>query len=305
MRKHPDSDPQAVHPGQEKLPVTPEAQPHKDAPRYEGAEIPSPHREEHYRERIHYLQNHLHQIRTEYQSLRLQKGGFGFKALAATAVAGIVFGFFLHAFFFHPRDLQTEALKRFREKHQFDIEFALSNGQFEKAEKMLQEAETNWRFYPIKQYINLLQKTVASTKRGDGKTTDMMGFSLSPDHKLPVQLMEKPTKSLVVTEAGLPIYTEGSYTGDKLGNLKKGQKVGFWDRTRQLDKQKVHFKGQVVTVEDYWYEVETPEGVKGWVYGFYTNYSLRRILDAPPPADSSATKAQTPPAQQVSLPANR
>jgi hypothetical protein len=112
------------------------------------------------------LQQELHQLQKDYESLRVQKGGFGFKALfgsgfMATLVA-IAFGYFL----FRPsKDLHAQLFEHLQKDHQFNIEYAIGQGQFIQAEEMLKSSLEKPENAPIYPEIQMIYKIVSAAKR--------------------------------------------------------------------------------------------------------------------------------------------
>ena len=89
------------------------------------------------REQNKTLQQETHQLQRDYASLRLQKGGFGFKTLLLTGFLGTVVGIILCYLFFRPKDNDQEVFRQFREQHQFNLELAISKGEFATVDSLL------------------------------------------------------------------------------------------------------------------------------------------------------------------------
>jgi hypothetical protein len=89
----------------------------------------------------------------------------------------------------------------------------------------------------------------------------------------------KPVRSLVVIYNGtVNIHTEALFDAPILATIKKKDKIDQWDRTQELAKtHTTNSNGKKGIAEDYWYEVETKDGMKGWVFGFFTNASMNRF----------------------------
>ncbi|MEO6760094.1 MAG: hypothetical protein ABIO24_11625 [Saprospiraceae bacterium] len=88
-------------------------------------------------EQVKSLQAETHRLQRNYASLRLQKGGFGFKTMLLTGFVGTVVGLALCYLFFRPRDQDQEVFRQFREQHQFNLELAISNGEFAQVDSVL------------------------------------------------------------------------------------------------------------------------------------------------------------------------
>lgn len=75
-------------------------------------------------------QEQTHQLQRDYASLRLQKGGFGFKMLLFVGMIGTIVGLIACYLFLRPKNVEAEVFRKFKEQHQFDIEIAISKGEF-------------------------------------------------------------------------------------------------------------------------------------------------------------------------------
>ena len=82
-------------------------------------------------------QQESHQLQRDYASLRLQKGGFGFKTILFTGMVGTIVGLILCYLFFRPKDQDAELFRQFREQHQFNLELAISKGEFAQVDSLL------------------------------------------------------------------------------------------------------------------------------------------------------------------------
>ncbi len=83
------------------------------------------------------LQAETHQLQRDYASLRLQKGGFGFKSLLFAGTVGTFLGLGACYLFFRPKNMETETFQRFREENQFNLELAISQGEFAQVDSVL------------------------------------------------------------------------------------------------------------------------------------------------------------------------
>lgn len=114
------------------------------------------------------LQEEFRHSQHDYESLRIQKGGFGFKTLMASGLAATLVGFIFCYLFFRPKDEHTETFRRFRQEHQFNIEYAIGQGQFELAENALKESLEKPENALIRPEIELNYKIVSAAKRRCG-----------------------------------------------------------------------------------------------------------------------------------------
>ncbi|MEI6410421.1 MAG: hypothetical protein WCR52_13620 [Bacteroidota bacterium] len=111
------------------------------------------------------LQKELHKIQGDYESLRLQKGGFGFKTILATGFVGTVVGIVVCYVLFKPKDQHVAAFERFRHETQFNIEYAISEGQFIQAEEVLKVSLEKPENELVKPEIQMMYKIVSAAKR--------------------------------------------------------------------------------------------------------------------------------------------
>jgi len=83
------------------------------------------------------LQTEAQQLERDYALLRLQKGGFGFKTMLLTGFIGTLVGLVLCYLFFRPTDNDQEVFRQFREQNQFNLELAISQGEFARVDSVL------------------------------------------------------------------------------------------------------------------------------------------------------------------------
>ena len=128
--------------------------------------------QKHLQERDHWHSQHwdAHQenrhLKQDYESLRLQKGGFGFKMLLAVGFSAALFGLVSCYLFFRLKNDETKTFQRFTREHQFRFEYALSHGQFEEVEAALRSSAQQPEFQPVRTEIEFTQKVVEAAKRG-------------------------------------------------------------------------------------------------------------------------------------------
>lgn len=128
--------------------------------------------QKHLQERDHWHSQHWdahqdnRQLQQDYESLRLQKGGFGFKMLLAVGFAGALFGLVSCYLFFRLKNDETKTFQHFTRQHQFQFEYALSHGQFEEVEATLRGSQSQPEFQAIQPEIEFTKKIVEAAKRG-------------------------------------------------------------------------------------------------------------------------------------------
>jgi len=76
----------------------------------------------------------------DYESLRIQKGGFGFKMLLFSGLMGFVLAVMLCFVYIKlkPKEAHLVAFRRFQRENLFNYELAISRGQFDEVEKSLE-----------------------------------------------------------------------------------------------------------------------------------------------------------------------
>jgi hypothetical protein len=120
--------------------------------------------------RVKALEDDTHQWQHDYERLRVQKGGFGFKALMLSGFAGFMFGALVCYAFFRPRDHDAAAFTAFREANQFQYELALSKGRFDDVEEALRVEAALPENAAIEPELEFARKLVLAASRGaEGK----------------------------------------------------------------------------------------------------------------------------------------
>lgn len=131
--------------------------------------------QKHLQERDHWHGQHweAHQesrrLQHDYEALRLQKGGFGFKMLLAVGFLAALLGLVSCYVFFRFKSTDTKTFQHFTREHQFRFEYALSHGQFEEVEAALRNSAQHPEFHSIQPEIEFTKKIVEAAKRGCGK----------------------------------------------------------------------------------------------------------------------------------------
>jgi hypothetical protein len=238
-----------------------------------------------YQHRTQQLQQEIQRWQEDYEALRLQKGGFGFKAILASGILATVVGLLLGWLLFRPVSPNSSTFAAFRRQAGFPLEYALSQHQYKEAGKIVQDQIQQTSNTGIKAELEFIADLVRAAGQNDTNNVqagNFNGFTYTSPKDTAV-VSDGPKSKLVVThEAGANLHAEAMTNSLVLGKLKKKDEVGRWDRTAEMTKVRTTHKGEKGMAEDYWYEVETTEGTKGWVYGFFTNASLKRFkFDVP------------------------
>lgn len=113
------------------------------------------------------LSDERHQLQLDYERLRVQKGGFGLKAMALSGFSGFMSGLvlFILFWFLRPADDHTAAFTRFRDANLFNYELAISKGHFEDVENSLLESQELPENKLIQPELDFARKLVGAAKR--------------------------------------------------------------------------------------------------------------------------------------------
>lgn len=114
------------------------------------------------------LREENHRIQQGYETLRIQKGGFGFKMLLLSGLGGFVTALVLCFVYLKlkPKDPHTTAFANFRREHLFEYELALSKKQFEEVKISLEKSLRNPENQPIRSEIETLREIVEAAEKG-------------------------------------------------------------------------------------------------------------------------------------------
>jgi hypothetical protein len=113
------------------------------------------------------LKEDRHRLESEYEQLRLQKGGFGFKSLLSVGLASAVFTVFAVWVYLkvRPQPPHAAAFYKFRHETLVNYELQLSQGDFDPVLRSLPEHAARLEFQAIKPEISYLEKIVGAAKR--------------------------------------------------------------------------------------------------------------------------------------------
>lgn len=116
-------------------------------------------------EHIHRLQHDIRQLQDDYENLRVQKGGFGFKMLAFSGFCGFITGIVICFLFFRPTDHRSEAFRRFQREQLFQVEYAINEGRFEDALKLLSGLKEQPDNELIREELESIRKVTEAARR--------------------------------------------------------------------------------------------------------------------------------------------
>ncbi len=107
-------------------------------------------------------------IQQDYENLRIQKGGFGFKMLLLSGLGGFVTALLLCFVYLKlkPKDPYTVALHNFRREHLFEYELALSKKQFEEVKISLEKEIKKSENQAITAEIVIIRELIEAAEKG-------------------------------------------------------------------------------------------------------------------------------------------
>lgn len=112
------------------------------------------------------LRDENHRLQRDYETLRVQKGGFGFKMLLLSGLGGFVTALVLCFVYLKlkPKEPETIAFRQFQRENLFNYELAISQGRFEEVENSLEKSLERPEFRPIEPQIVFLKEIVGAAK---------------------------------------------------------------------------------------------------------------------------------------------
>ena len=110
------------------------------------------------------LQQEIHSWQHQYEALRLQKGGFGFKALLATGFAATVIALVAGWLLFRQREANAVLFEEFQTQAGFKIEYAIAHKDYPEAEKILSTYRNTDRYLPIKPQLDMMENMVKACR---------------------------------------------------------------------------------------------------------------------------------------------
>jgi septal ring factor EnvC (AmiA/AmiB activator) len=111
-------------------------------------------------------EKNLH-LQQDYEALRIQKGGFGFKSMLFSGMGGFLTALMLCFVYLKlkPKPQYARVFDRFQKEHLFNYELKLSNGDFNAVELSLQECKKRAEYQIIQPEIYFAEKLVGAAKR--------------------------------------------------------------------------------------------------------------------------------------------
>ncbi|MCW5921418.1 MAG: hypothetical protein KIS77_03675 [Saprospiraceae bacterium] len=113
------------------------------------------------------LRNENHRLQHDYETLRIQKGGFGFKMLMLSGLGGFVTALVLCFVYLKlkPKEPHVVAFRQFQRENQIGFELAIGNGQFEEVEQALEKSLERPEFKSIQPQLIFIHEIVSASKR--------------------------------------------------------------------------------------------------------------------------------------------
>ncbi|MEZ4920592.1 MAG: hypothetical protein R2792_15935 [Saprospiraceae bacterium] len=105
----------------------------------------------------------------DYEQLRVQKGGFGFRSMAAVVFATFITGVVICYLLMKLIDQRDEKLQAFRQTDFFQVEYALTQGNVTEAKRILNHSQKLEKNEPIKASIEMVEQVVNACEKGHPK----------------------------------------------------------------------------------------------------------------------------------------
>lgn len=121
-------------------------------------------------EQIRQLVEENHRWQNDYEQLRIQKGGFGFKALLGIGTVSGFIGIFFGWLIFRQKSPDDVLFDQFNKSAGFKVEYSVAQGNYADAEKQITEFLTNNAFKPIQPELELLLRIVKAAEAAAPKT---------------------------------------------------------------------------------------------------------------------------------------
>jgi hypothetical protein len=114
------------------------------------------------------LREENHRIQQGYETLRIQKGGFGFKMLLFSGIGGFVTALVLCFVYLRlkPKEPHVAALQNFRREHLFEYELALSKKQFPEVKTSLEKELHRTENQSIKTNLEIMRELIEAAEKG-------------------------------------------------------------------------------------------------------------------------------------------
>lgn len=112
------------------------------------------------------LRNENHRLQQDYETLRIQKGGFGFKMLVFSGLGGFITALVLCFIYLKlkPKHPEVIAFRQFQQENLINFELAISKGQFDEVERTLDRSLERPEYRSIEPQIIFMREVVKAAK---------------------------------------------------------------------------------------------------------------------------------------------
>ena len=110
-------------------------------------------------------------LQHDYETLRIQKGGFGFKMLMLSGFSGFVIALILCFVYLklRPKEQHVVAFRQFQRENLINFELAISKGQFGEVEQTLERSLERPEYQPIEHQIVFMKEMMEATRKRCGQ----------------------------------------------------------------------------------------------------------------------------------------
>ena len=116
------------------------------------------------------LESEIHRWQHDYQQLRIQKGGFGFKALAAVSIATLLVGIALGWLLFKQKQPDSVVFDKFNQAAGFSLEYHVAHKEYPEAERLISKFRHDPYYSTILPQLDLLLHLVQAAKMAPDST---------------------------------------------------------------------------------------------------------------------------------------
>lgn len=112
------------------------------------------------------LREETHRLRHDYETLRIQKGGFGFKMLLFSGLGGFFTALILCFIYvkIKPKEPSVAAFRQFQRENLINFELAIGKGQFGEVERTLDNSIARPEYAPIEAQLVFMREMMKATK---------------------------------------------------------------------------------------------------------------------------------------------
>lgn len=113
------------------------------------------------------LRDENHRLQHDYEILRIQKGGFGFKMLMLSGLSGFIIALILCFIYLklRPKEPHVAAFRQFQQENLINFELAISKGHFGEVEQTLKNSLDRPEYRPIEHQIVFMKEMMEATRK--------------------------------------------------------------------------------------------------------------------------------------------